>query len=102
MRLLIKRNDWSTIKYVSDLRRDKYVDWFFKGYEEHPDKDGTMQWNYSLAKRKAGLEGKRKVGVMKNKKKPATKTNTKKKKQSSGSLPTSVKYGPGLIRLHKG
>jgi len=49
------------------LRRDKYTDWFFRGYKDHASKDGSMVWDYSLAKRKAGLDGKRKIGEKKMK-----------------------------------
>jgi len=67
MRLLINRGDWNSVTYVSDLRRDKYTDWFFRGYKDHASKDGSMVWDYSLAKRKAGLDGKRKIGEKKMK-----------------------------------
>ena len=60
MRLLIKRNDWCTVSYVSDLRRNKYTDLFFGGYVDHPDKDGSMIWDSSLARKRAKLDGKKK------------------------------------------
>ena len=41
MRLLINGGDWGTVSYVSDLRRDKYVHWYFGGYKLHPDGDGS-------------------------------------------------------------
>jgi hypothetical protein len=40
IRLLIKRGDWSTVHDVSKLRKNKYTNWYFKGYEDHPDGDG--------------------------------------------------------------
>jgi hypothetical protein len=62
MRLLIKRGDWNTVAYVDKLRKNKYTDWFFRGYEAHPANDGTMRWNCDLAKKAAGLDKKVKFG----------------------------------------
>ena len=62
MRLLIKRNDWYTVSYVSNLRRDKYTDWFFRGYEDHPSKDGTKVWSCDLARQRARLVGRKSLG----------------------------------------
>ena len=67
MRLLIKRGDWATVKYVEELKRNEYTDWFFRGYEDHPDKDGTMRWNCELAKKAAGLDKKVKFGQKRSK-----------------------------------
>ena len=64
MRLLINGGDWGTVSYVSELKRDTYIDWFFNGYKDHP---GSMVWDYSLAKASAGIEGKRKFGAKKSK-----------------------------------
>jgi len=78
MRLLIKRNDWCTVSYVSDLRRNKYTDLFFGGYVDHPDKDGSMIWDSSLARNRAKLDGKKKLG--KKSKKPAKNSTTRRRK----------------------
>ena len=65
MRLLINGGDWGTVSYVSDLRRDKYVHWYFGGYKFHPDGDGSMIWDHNLARKNAGLNKKRKIGQKK-------------------------------------
>ena len=72
MRLFIKRGDWSTVRYVSELRQNKYTGMFFNGYTDHPDGDGSMIWDFSLAKKNAGFDGKRKFGgkTAKAKKRP--------------------------------
>ena len=49
------------------LRRNKYNVWYFKGYKDHPDGDGSKIWDYNVAKREAGLDGKRKIGSLKKK-----------------------------------
>jgi len=49
MRLLLKRGDWSTVRYVSKLRRNKYTDMFFEGYVDHPSNDGSKVWDYTTA-----------------------------------------------------
>lgn len=67
MRLLINGGDWNTVGYVAKLRRNKYNAWYFKGYKDHPDGDGSMIWDYNVAKREAGLDGKRKIGSSKKK-----------------------------------
>ena len=70
MRLLINGGDWNTVGYVSDLKRNKYTDWYFRGYKEHPSKDGTsMIFDYELAALKSGLAGKRKISQSKGGKK---------------------------------
>ena len=61
MRLLINGGDWNTVSYVSDLKRNKYIDWYFSGYKDHPSKDGSMIWDFNLARRNAGLDKKRKI-----------------------------------------
>ena len=61
MRLLINGGDWNTVSYVSELRRDKYVDFFFRGYKDHPSKDGSMIWDGKLAAKNSRLAGKRKI-----------------------------------------
>jgi len=33
MRLLNNGGDWNTVSYVSDLKRNKYTDWYFRGIE---------------------------------------------------------------------
>jgi len=67
MRLLVNGGDWGTVSYVSELKRDTHIDWFFKGYKDHPDGDGSMVWDYSLARASAGIERKRKFGSLKKK-----------------------------------
>ena len=67
MRLLINGGDWNTVAYVAQLRRNKYNMWYFKGYKDHPDGDGSKIWDYNVAKREAGLDGKRKIGSLKKK-----------------------------------
>lgn len=62
MRLLIKRNDWCTVSYVSELRQNKYTKLFFGGYVDHPTKDGSMIWDSSLAREGAEFGGKKKLG----------------------------------------
>ena len=74
MSLLINTGDWNKVKYVSALSSHKYTDWFFRGYKDHASKDGSMVWDYSLAKRKAGLGGKRKFGEKKMKAKKRHRT----------------------------
>lgn len=61
MRLMINGGDWNTVAYISKLQRNEYTDWFFRGYEDHPSKDGSKVWNYNLARKNAGLDGKRKI-----------------------------------------
>ena len=65
MRLLINGGDWNTIGYISELRRNKYTEFFFHGYKDHPDGDGSKVWDYNLSRKKAGLDGKRKFGSKK-------------------------------------
>ena len=65
MRLLINGGDWNTISYVSDLKRNKYTDWYFRGYKDHPSEDGSMIWDFELAALKSGLAGKRKISQSK-------------------------------------
>ena len=67
MRLLINGGDWNTVSYISDLRRNKYTEMFFKGYKPHPDGDGSMIWDCNLARKNAGLDRKRKIGSLKKK-----------------------------------
>ena len=67
MRLLINGGDWNTVAYVAKLRRNKYNVWYFKGYKDHPDGDGSKIWDYNKTKREAGLDGKRKIGSLKKK-----------------------------------
>ena len=69
MRLLIKRGDWNTVKYVSQLRRDKHIDWYFRGYKKHPDGDDSMIWDCNLARKSAGLDKKKKFGSSKEERK---------------------------------
>lgn len=78
MRLMINGGDWNTVAYISKLRRNKFKDWFFGGYKPHPDGDGSMIWDYKLAKKKAGLAGKRKFGSKKKKSTPRKKPRKKK------------------------
>ena len=67
MRLLINGGDWNTVSYISDLRRNKYTEMFFKGYKPHPDGDGSMIWDFELAIKEADFNKKRKVGSLKKK-----------------------------------
>ena len=67
MRLLINGGDWNSVAYISELQRNKYTEMFFGGYKDHPDGDGSMVWDYSLARASAGIEGKRKFGAKKSK-----------------------------------
>jgi len=69
MRLLVKRGDWNTVSYVSKLRRDKYTDWYFRGYRDHPSNDGSKIWSFDLAREKSGLIGRRKFGTKGERKK---------------------------------
>ena len=77
MRLMINGGDWNTVAYISKLRRNKFKGWFFGGYKPHPDGDGSMIWDYKLAKKNAGLAGKRKFG---SKKKSTPRKKPRKKK----------------------
>jgi len=79
MRLLINGGDWNTVSYISDLRRNKYTEIFFKGYKPHPDGDGTMIWDFELAIKEANFDKKRKVGSLKKKKKSTPKKKARKK-----------------------
>ena len=76
---MINGGDWNTVAYISKLRRNKFKDWFFGGYKPHPDGDGTMIWDYKLAKKNAGLAGKRKVCSLRKKKKSTPKKKPRKK-----------------------
>ena len=78
MRLFVKRGDWSTVRYVSELRQNKYTGMFFNGYKDHPDGDGSMIWDFSLAKKNAGFDRKRKFGgkTAKAKKRPRRESTT--------------------------
>ena len=78
MRLLIKRGDWDTVKYVSQLQRDTHIDLYFRGYKKHPDDDGSMIWDFDLARKNAGLDKKKKYGSSKEEKK---KNSNKKRKK---------------------
>ena len=55
IRLAIKRNDRSTMRYISDLEKNKYTDWFFRGYGRADDvRDGVERsWNRSRARKAA-------------------------------------------------
>ena len=55
IRLIVKRDDWSTVKYVKKLRKCKYTDAFFSGYKQQSG--GSMRWDYTLAKEKAVAVG---------------------------------------------
>ena len=77
MRLLINGGDWNTVGYISDLRRNKYTEMFFKGHKPHPDGDGSMMWDYNLARKNAGLDKKRKFGSSKKKKSTSNKKRKK-------------------------
>jgi hypothetical protein len=44
IRLLVKRGDWRTVSYVSQLEKCEYTDCFFRGYE-NSGVDGTMSWS---------------------------------------------------------
>ena len=66
MRLLIKGGDWGTLGYLDDLKRNEYTGWFFRGYEDHPSKDGSKVWNFEKARKGAGLDGKKKFGSKKS------------------------------------
>ena len=78
MRLLIKRGDWDTVKYVSELQRDTHIDLYFRSYKKHPDDDGSMIWDFDLARKSAGLCNKKKFGSSKEEKK--NNSNKKRKK----------------------
>ena len=77
MRLMINGGDWNTVAYISKLQRNEYTDWFFRGYEDHPSKDGTKVWNCNLARTNAGLNGKRKLASSKKKSTPRKKARKK-------------------------
>ena len=79
MRLFINGGDWNTVAYVSKLQRNVYTDWYFRGYEDHPSKDGSKVWNYSLAKNRAGLVGKKRFGSSKKKKKSTPRKKARRK-----------------------
>ena len=81
MRLMINGGDWNTVAYISKLQRNEYTDWFFRGYEDHPSKDGSKVWNYNLARKNAGLDGKRKITSSKSKKKKSTPRKKARKKR---------------------
>ena len=55
IRLAIKRNDRSTLRYISNLEKNKYTDWFFRGYGRADDvRDGVERsWNRSRARKAA-------------------------------------------------
>jgi len=67
MRLLINGGDWNSVAYISELQRNKYTEMFFRGYKDHPDGDGSMVWDYNLARKNAQLNNKKKVGSLKKK-----------------------------------
>jgi len=87
IRLLIKRGDWSTVGYVDKLRKNKYTDWYFRGYENHPAEDGTMRWNCELAIKAAGLNTRVKIG---QKRKQPTKRSNKNAKSLSFVRPRKI------------
>ena len=90
IRLLIniKRGDWSTVHYVSKLRKNVYTNWYFNGYEDHPDADGTMRWNCELAIKAAGLDERVKIG---RKRKQPTKRTNKNAKSLSFVRPRKIR-----------
>ena len=67
MRLLINGGDWNSVAYISELQRNKYTEMFFGGYKDHPDGDGSMVWDYNLARKHAKLYNKKKFGSLKKK-----------------------------------
>ena len=60
--------------------------WFFRGYEDHPSKVGSKVWNYNLARKNAGLDGKRKITSSKKKKSTPRKKARKKRQDIRGTL----------------
>ena len=81
MRLLLKRGDWSTVRYVSKLRRNKYTDMFFEGYVDHPSNDGSKVWDYTTASTGVNVVFHRKKRKRKRKQTAAGDRATKVKKR---------------------
>ena len=50
IRLLVKRGDWNTVKYISKLKRSEYTKWFFEGYK-NSGSERAMVWDSRLALR---------------------------------------------------
>ena len=78
IRLAIKRNNRGTVEYISNLSKNKYTAWFFRGYGRAGDvRDGVERsWNRALARKAAMF----KTTMQKGKK---TKTSTGKKTKAS-------------------
>ena len=54
IRLAVKNNDRSTLTYIEQLSKNKYTDWFFRGFE-HISTGKEMKWNRSKAREAAGF-----------------------------------------------
>ena len=71
IRLAIKRNDRSTMQYISNLEKDKYTRLFFLGYGPEGDHGIERGWDRTRARKAANF--KTKVSKAKRKKKPVQK-----------------------------
>jgi len=58
IRLAVKNNDRSTLRYVEQLAKNKYTDWFFRGFE-YISTGKEMNWNRSKARNAAGFKQER-------------------------------------------
>jgi len=53
IRLAIKRNDRSTMHYISKLSKNKYTEWFFRGYGPVVIGGEERVWNRTEARKAA-------------------------------------------------
>ena len=60
IRLLLRNRDRSTMEYITDLKKNRLVKCFFKGYtatsnDENGIMNGLMKWNSKKASKEAGF-----------------------------------------------
>lgn len=81
IRLAIKNDDRSTLSYIENLSKNKYTDWFFRGFE-HVSSMKEMNWNRSKAREAAGFDKQKRTKVRAKSSKSSSrtaKTNARKK-----------------------
>jgi len=82
IRLAIKNDDRSSLSYIENLSRNKYTDWFFRGFE-HVSSTKEMNWKRSKAREAAGFDKKKRTSTARARSSKCssgtTKKNTRKK-----------------------
>ena len=101
IRLLINGGGWETVKYVPELKRNKYTGMFFDCYRDHPDGDGSMIWSYDVALQHVDITKKRKFNHTQKKKKKKKKESSRIKKRGPICSPVKGLVGKGGISYLK-